>query len=167
MQQALINVINNLNQAPPLPVDAGEPFVFSGAGQNAPNVATLQIYPQPDNPNQDLYSPEYQRIFDNVVEPRLARIPGVSQVNMAGRRAFEVRVTFDPWRAAALGVSVNDIAGTVSQANDVSGGFANVGRRQFTVRFIGRDDIDELDELIVAYRGERPLICGEVTTGSC
>ncbi|MGH8496075.1 MAG: efflux RND transporter permease subunit [Gammaproteobacteria bacterium] len=164
MQQALINVISNLNQAPPLPADADEPFVFSGAGQNSPNVATMQVYPQPDNPNRDLYSPEYQRIFDNVVEPRLSRIPGVSQVDMAGRREFEVRVTFDPWRAAALGVAVGDIARTVSQANDVSGGFADIGRRQFTVRFVGQDDIEKLDELIVGYSGGRPIRLREVAT---
>jgi multidrug efflux pump subunit AcrB len=162
MQQALINVINNLNQAPPLPGDAGEPFVAGGGGQNLPNVASLQTYPLPGNPNQDMFSEEYQRILDNVVEPRLNQIPGVARVNMSGRRPFEVSITFDPYRAAALGIPISAIGSTVSRAIDVSGGFADVGRRQYTVRFLGQSEIDSLGDLIVAWNGERPIHLNEV-----
>ncbi len=164
MDQALINVINNLNQTPPLPRDAGEPFVASGGQGVGDNVATMQIYPKRDNPNQNLDLPEYQKLFDDVVEPRLTAIPGVARVNMAGRRDFEVRITFDPYRAAALGIPISGIVNTVSQANDVSGGFANVGRRQYTVRFIGKDDIDELGNLIVAWSDDRPIQLSQVAT---
>lgn len=162
MEQALIAVINNLNQAPPLPADAGEPFVAAGSGQSNPSVATLQIYPQADNPNKDVHSPQYQNLFDEVIEQRLSRIPGVSRVDMSGRRESEVRITFDPYRAAALGIPVSSIVNTVSRANDVSGGFANVGRRQYTVRFVGKDDMDDLGELIVAWSEDRPIRLGEV-----
>ena len=162
MQQALINVINNLNQTPPLPADAGEPFVAGGGGQNLPNAASLQIYPLKGNPNQDMFSEEYQRVIDNIVEPRLNQIPGVARVNMSGRRPFEVSITFDPYRAAALGIPINAIASTVSRANDISGGFADVGRRQYTVRFLGQYDIDKLGELIVAWNGNRPIHLSEV-----
>lgn len=164
MQTALINVINNVNQAPPLPVDANEPFIASGAQGGGANVATMQVYPSPGNPNDDMSSPEYARVFDEQVEPRLARIPGVSRVDMAGRRPFEVRITFDPYRAAAAGVSVSDLVNTVSQANDVSGGFANVGRRQYTVRFIGKDDLDKIENLIVDYSGTSPIRLSDIAT---
>ncbi|MFK7886219.1 MAG: efflux RND transporter permease subunit [Gammaproteobacteria bacterium] len=164
MQTALINVINNVNQAPPLPVDAGEPFIASGAQGGGANVATMQVYPTPGNPNDDMYSPEYSRVFDEQVEPRLARIPGVSRVDMAGRRPFEVRITFDPYRAAAAGVSINALVNTVSQANDVSGGFANVGRRQYTVRFIGKDELDKIENLIVDYSGQTPIRLRDIAT---
>ena len=164
MDQALIAVINNLNQAPPLPADADEPFVAAGGGSGggAENVATLQIYPQADNPNKDVHAPEYETLFDDVIEQRLARIPGVSRVDMSGRRESEVRITFDPYRAAALGIPVSSIVNTVSRVNDTSGGFANVGRRQYTVRFVGKDDMDELGELIVAWSGDRPIRLNEV-----
>ncbi|MFK8015869.1 MAG: efflux RND transporter permease subunit [Gammaproteobacteria bacterium] len=164
MQAALINVINNVNQAPPLPVDAGEPFVASGQGGQGANVATLQIYPSRGNNNDDMLSDDYVSIYDDVVEPRLARIAGVSRVNMNGRRPFEVRITFDPYRAAAAGVSINSIVNTVSQANDVSGGFANVGRRQYTVRFIGKDDVDKIADLIVDYSGTSPIRIRDIAT---
>ncbi len=166
MQQALINVINNLNQAPPLPVDANEPFVAAGGGGGGgtENAATIQVYPQSDNPDRDLYLPRYQKLFDDIVEPRLNRIPGVARVDMAGRRPYEVRITFDPYRAAALGIPISDIASTLGRANDVSGGFANVGRRQYTVRTVGKSELDELSELIVAWSDDRPIRLGEVAT---
>lgn len=163
MQQALISVITNLNQAPPRPVDAGEPFVASSGGFGD-NVATMQVYPKEDNPDKDLHLPRYEKLFEDTVEPRLARIPGVSRVDMAGRRPSEIRITFDPYRMAALDIPLSAVVNAVARANDVSGGFANVGRRQYTVRFIGQNAIDELDELIVAWSGDRPVRLAEVAS---
>lgn len=163
MQQALINVINRLNQAPPLPADANEPFVFSGAGgNNGQMVASLQVRPLPDNPNQDLSDPVYQAALENILQPRIARIPGVSNVQLNSLRQRQVQITFDPYRAAALGISINNMANAIRGANDVSGGFANVGRRQYTVRFAGQYDVDRLGELIVAWNGDRPVQLNEV-----
>lgn len=162
MQQALINVINNLNQAPPLPVDAGEPFVAGGGGFGAATTASLLVYPKPDNPNQDIFSDDYTDVIENVVETRLSQIKGVAQVNMQGSRPREVVIRFDPYRAAALGIQVGDITAAVSQANDVSGGFADVGRRQYTVRYVGQYDINQIGELIVAWSGDRPIYLNEV-----
>lgn len=163
MQEALINVINALNQAPPLPVDASEPQVFSGAsGNNGQNVATLQIRPKPDNPNTDLYDPAYQHVIENVLQPRLARIQGVSSVQLNSLRARQVQITFDPYRAAALGISIGSIAQTVQGSVDSSAGFANVGRRQYTVRFAGQYEIERLGELIVAWNGDRPVQLNEI-----
>ena len=162
MQTALINVINNVNQAPPLPVDAGEPFVASGQGGG--NVATLQIYPSPGNSNEEMLSPEYVRVYEDHVEPRLAAINGVSRVDMSGMRPFEVRITFDPYRTAAAGIDIDRIVNVVAQANDVSGGFANVGRRQFTVRFVGKDDIDNIENLILDHSGNTPIRLGDVAS---
>jgi multidrug efflux pump subunit AcrB len=163
MDAALINVINNLNQAPPLPVDAGEPFVAVG-GQGQPNVASLQIYPHPDNPNPDYTSEKYERIMSDIVETRLSRIPGVTRVNMQSRRPYEVKINFDPYQAAALGVPISSVAQVISSTNDVSAGVANVGRRQYTVRFLGKYDIQELGNLIVSWVDGRPIHLNEIAS---
>lgn len=163
LQQALINVINNLNQAPPLPADAGEPFVAVG-GQGQPNVASIQVYTQKDNLDADYTSEHYEYVFDEVIEPRLARIPGVSRVNMNSRRPLEVRINFDPYQAAALGVPVNSISQSIAAANDVSAGFADVGRRQYTVRFLGQHDLASLESMIIAWVDDRPILLNEVAT---
>ena len=44
-------------------------------------------------------------------------------------RPREVQVSFDPHRLAALGITPQRLAQTVTAAQDVSAGFANVGRR--------------------------------------
>ena len=163
MDQALLNVISALNQVPPRPLDANEPFVFSGAaGNNGQLVASIQIRPLPDNPDQDVYGVRYQQVIADQVEPRLARIPGVAAVQLNSQRARQVLIEFDPYRAAALGIPLSAIAGAVSQSADSSGGYASVGRRQYTVRVVGQYDVDQLGELIIAWNDGRPVQLREV-----
>jgi len=160
IQTAKLDVINNLNQAPPRPTDALEPQVNAGGGQQTPGAASLLVRVLPDNPNKELSS--YQKLIEDQVHPRLVRIPGVSQVFLAGEQPRELHITFDSYRAAALGVRVGDIIATVSRATDTSGGFADVGRRQYTVRFLGQFEPDALNELIVGWSNERPIYLNEV-----
>ncbi len=160
MQDALIRVINAVNQTPPLPIDAGEPFVAGGAGFNSPMAASLLIRALPSNPNKEMSS--YQKLIEEEVQPRLTRIPGVSQAQLSSQRSHQVHIKFDPYKAAALGIRVDDIATAVGQAVNVSGGFADVGRRQYTVRVVGQQQIDELDQLIIGWRGNRPIHLREV-----
>ena len=162
MQQATLDVINNLNQAPPLPLDAIEPTVVAGGGQGAPNAASLLVRPLPGNHVQDMA--HYQQLIEDVVYPRLSRIQGVGQVNLNSQRPPELRITFDAQRAAALGLSINNIASQVRAATDASGGFADVGRRQYTVRFAGQFNPQTLLEMIIAYSGERPIYLRDVAT---
>ena len=162
MQKAMLDVINNLNQAPPLPLDANEPVVSEGGGGGAINAASLLIRPVEGNDISDLA--QHQKLIDDVVEPRLARIAGVSRVNLNSQRPEELRVTFDPHKLAALGIQPGQVSSTISRATDVSGGFANVGRRQYTVRFAGKYDIDTLKDMIIAFSGERPVYLRDVAT---
>lgn len=163
MQQAMLDVLNNLNQAPPLPLDAFEPVVSAGGGrQGGPNAASLLVRPVPGSDLDTLAG--HQSLIENVIEPRLARISGVAQVNLNSQRPRELRITFDPYRAAALGITVGQISNTVARSTDVSGGFANVGRRQYTVRFAGQYDIDNLQDMIVAHSGERPVYLRDIAT---
>ena len=161
IQTAKLDVINNLNQAPPRPNDAIEPQVnVGGGGPGTPGAASLLVRVLPDNPDRELAN--YQKTIEDYVEPRLARIPGVSQVNLVGEQPRELHITFDSYRAAALGIQVSDIISTVSRATDSSGGFADVGRRQYTVRFVGQFEPEELNEQIVGWSNDRPIFLSEV-----
>ncbi|TQV88853.1 efflux RND transporter permease subunit [Aliikangiella coralliicola] len=163
MQQAMLDVINNLNQAPPLPLDANEPVVSaSGTGPSAPNAASLLIRPMEGSDIEDITL--FQKLIDTVVEPRFARIPGVGQVNLNSQRPRELRITFDPYQTASLGLQVSQISSTISQATDVSGGFAEVGRRNYTVRFAGQYDVNNLGQMIVGYSDNRPIYLSDVAT---
>ncbi|HSG58656.1 MAG TPA: efflux RND transporter permease subunit, partial [Woeseiaceae bacterium] len=160
IQAAKLDVINSLSQVPPGPSDAVEPQVFAGGGRQTPGAASLLIRVLPDNPVKELA--EYQGLIEEYVQPRLARIPGVSRVDLQGEQPREVHITFDAYRAAALGIQIGDIIATVSRATDTSGGFADVGRRQYTVRFVGQFDPDQLNELIVGWSNDRPIYLNEV-----
>lgn len=160
MQRAMLDVLNNLNQAPPLPLDAFEPVVSAGGGRGGPNAASLLVKPVPGNDLQTMAN--HQKLIEDVIEPRLARISGVGQVNLNSQRPRELRITFDPYQTAALGIQVSQIGSTIARASDVSGGFADVGRRQYTVRFAGQYDVNNLEDMIVSYSGERPVYLKDI-----
>jgi multidrug efflux pump subunit AcrB len=148
LQQAMLDVLNALNHVEATPPDADEPEIQVG-GWEFP-VATLLVHPRVPRPGADVT--DFQRIIDTEVEPRLLEIDGVQRVDLASERDRLVLISFDPYRAAALGVQVTDIADTVRRAVNTTGGLASVGRRQYTVRFLGGFDTRELGDLIVARR---------------
>jgi len=161
MTGVMLDVVSRLNTLPALPPDADEPQVFGGDNWQGANAASMLVRPLPGNTVTDPAS-QYQKLMEEVVEPRLARVPGVSRVNLEGGRPREVRIAFDPHRLAALGLAPARIAELVTSARDASAGFVNVGRRQFTVRFTGKEPVSELGSLIVGWSNERPLYLKEV-----
>ena len=162
MTRVMLDVVNRLNTMPPIPPDADKPQVFGGdnnfQGQTA---ASILVRPLPGNDTADL-AVRYQKLMEEVVQPRLARVPGVSRVNLEGGRPREVRIEFDPHKLASMGLTPQRLAQAVTQAHDASAGFVDVGRRQFTVRFAGREPVEDLGNLVVAWSNERPLYLRDV-----
>ncbi|MDX1625198.1 MAG: efflux RND transporter permease subunit [Wenzhouxiangellaceae bacterium] len=161
MNRALIEVINRLNQVQRYPADVSEPTVRVGASQYESAVAWFAILPQEGNSRPIV---EYQDFVEDVVQERLERIPGVASARPVGGRNFEVRITFDPYRAAAIGVDLTRIGSQLGQNTDVSGGFEEVGRRQYTLRFAGQYEIEDLRNLVLEWRDGRPVYLGDVAT---
>jgi multidrug efflux pump subunit AcrB len=158
LQQAMLDVLNALNRAEQAPPDADEPGIQVG-GWDFP-VATLLVHPRIATPGTDVT--RFQRVIEAQVEPALMKIDGVQRVNLNSQRDSLVLIDFDPYRAAALGVQVTDIASTVTRAVNTTGGLASVGRRQYTVRFLGGFNLDELGDLIVARPNNQPVRLREV-----
>lgn len=161
INRALIEVINRLNQVQRYPADASEPTVRVGSDQFGDTIAWFSIRPLPGN-NRPII--EYQDFVEEIVKERLERIPGVSSANPRGGRPFEVRITFDPYRAAAIGIDLTRIGQRLGQNADVSGGFQEVGRRQYTLRFAGQYQIADLQNLVLDWRDGRPVFLGDVAT---
>ncbi len=161
MQQALVEVINRLNQVPNYPVDVTEPRIRVGSDDRGDAIAWFAIKPAEDNPREII---TYQDYIDETIRPRFERIDGVSTVSAFGGRNYEVRITFDPYKAAALGIDVTGVSGEVGNNQDVSAGFNEVGRRQYTVRFAGKLDVADLGNLVLRWDGGRPVRLSDIAT---
>jgi multidrug efflux pump subunit AcrB len=161
LNRSLIEVINRLNQVARYPVDVTEPSVRVGSNDYSSTIAWFAIRTLPGNSRPII---EYQDFIDEVIRERLERIPGVSSASPRGGRPYEVRITFDPYRAAAIGVDLTRIGQRLGQNADVSGGFQEVGRRQYTLRFAGQYEISDLDDLVLEWREGRPVFLSDVAT---
>ena len=161
LNRALIEVINRLNQVSRYPADVTEPTVRVGSDQFGDTVAWFAILPVEGNTRPII---EYQDFLNEVVRERIERIPGVSSATPRGGRPFEIRIEFDPYQAAAIGVDLTRIGTRLGQNADTSGGFQEVGRRQYTLRFAGQYEIADLQNLVLEWRDGRPVYLGDVAT---
>jgi multidrug efflux pump subunit AcrB len=154
LDRALLEVLNRLNQVPDYPEDAEEPFINTGGRGNQGAIAWFALHPADDNP-RDIVS--YQTFVDETILPRIERVPGMASANAFGGRREVIRIRFDPYRAADLGVDLSRIPALMAGNQDVSGGRADVGRRQYTIRYAGKFDIDEFGDMVLDWRDGRPV----------
>ena len=161
MQATLMEVIGRLNRLPPMPADSDPPVVNLGGGGGGANQALtwffVQLLPGTEGPIEA----HGQYIMDTV-KPKLEAIDGVAGVQVNAGAAEELQITVDPYRAAEYGIELSSIAARTGRSADVSGGFVDVGRRQYTLRFEGRYDPDQFKNLILEWREGRPIRLGDI-----
>lgn len=160
MQATLMDIIGRLNRLPPLPADADPPVVHLG-GEGTANQALTWFFVQklPGTPGE---LADYARQVEDILKPRLEAIDGVASVDILAGAPEELQIVIDPYRAAELGLPLTDVAAIASQSNDVSGGFIDVGRRQYTLRFEGRYDPAQLRNQVMEWRDGRPVRLGDI-----
>jgi multidrug efflux pump subunit AcrB len=160
MQATLMEVIGRLNRLPPLPADADPPIVQLG-GSGTANGALTWFFVQklPGTPGQ---LTDYARQVTDIIRPRIESIEGVAGVEILAGAPEQLQIIIDPYRAAELGLTLTDIAARASRSNDTSGGFVDIGRRQYTLRFEGRYDIEQLRNQLLEWRDGRPVRLGDI-----
>ncbi len=161
INRVLIEVINRLNQVQRYPVDATEPTIRVGDEDFAKTIAWFSLRRAPGN-EQPIEG--YQDFVEQVVKERIERIPGVSSANPQGGRPYEIRISFDPFRAANIGVDLSRIGQQLGENNDVSAGFREMGRRSYTLRFAGRYSVADMENLVLDWREGRPVYLRDVAT---
>ena len=160
MQATLMEVIGRLNRLPPLPADSDPPVVNLGGGGNANGQLTWYFVQKlPGTPGK---LTDYARQVTDIIKPRIESIEGVSEVTILDGSPEQLQIVIDPYRAAQLGLPLTDIAARASRSNDTSGGFVDVGRRQYTLRFEGRYDPDQLRNQVLEWRDGRPVRLGDI-----
>jgi len=160
MQATLMDVIGRLNRLPPLPADADPPVVQLGGGGTANGALTWYFVQKlPGTPGS---LTDYAQQVEDIIKPRIEAIDGVAGVTILDGAPEQLQIVIDPYRAAELGLPLTDIAANASRANDISGGFIDVGRRQYTLRFEGRYDPDQLRNQVLEWRDGRPVRLGDI-----
>jgi cobalt-zinc-cadmium resistance protein CzcA len=89
---------------------------------------------------------QLRTLLDWEIVPRLRGVPGVIEVNTQGGELKQYQVVVQPDRLAAHGLTVHQLADTLTASNAiVSGGYVDRGAESFTLRavgtFAGLDDI--------------------------
>ncbi|MCW8879383.1 MAG: efflux RND transporter permease subunit [Kangiellaceae bacterium] len=161
MEQTLIEVISRMTRIPPLPRDATPPqIMLGGFGGGTPALTFFFLQALPGN---DKSVQEYIDYVNNSIRPRIESIPGVASVQTFDQNSREeLQIRFDPAKAAQLGITIPSLVNLVAGSSDVSGGFVDVGRRQYTLRFNGKYQADQLEQLILDNRNGRNIRLGDI-----
>ncbi|TPH13950.1 efflux RND transporter permease subunit [Litorilituus lipolyticus] len=152
MEQVLIEVISRMTRVANLPRDARPPRVMLGGfGGNTPALTFFFLQALPGN-QQDIS--KYIDFTNDVIRPRLEAIEGVAGVQtFSEQNREELQIRYDPIKAAEYGIQIPQLIALVNGSDDVSGGFVDVGRRQYTLRYNGKYGVDELSQLMLVARG--------------
>ncbi len=160
MQRALVEVINRLNQVPTYPVDATEPTINLGAKRFGGSPIAWFTFNLLDGNNKDIAT--YQDFINDNVVPKIEQISGVTKVSSFGGRPYELRITFDPFKAATLGIDLTQFANLSGSFRNVSAGSKDVGKRKYTIRYEGKYTPLDLADMILQWRDGKPIYLRDV-----
>ena len=163
MEQTLIEVISRMTRVANLPRDARPPRVMLGGfGGNTPALTWFFLQALPGN-DKDIA--DYIEFTNDTIRPRIEAIEGVSSVQtFSDQNREQLQIRYDPIKVAEYGIKITDLVALVSASDDVSGGFVDVGRRQYTLRYSGKYGVDELSQLMLASRNGRNIRLSDIAT---
>lgn len=166
MTVTLLDIISRLNRLPTLPVDADPPQLVLGEGGGANE--TLSFFFIQRLPGNTRQLTDFSNWVQDFVIPKVESVPGVSraEIQMTSGVRQEIQIEFDPFLAAQYGIQLPQIARSVGRSADASGGYVDVGRRRYSLRFEGRRTPEEFADQILEWRDGRPVRLGDIATVS-
>ena len=102
---------------------------------------------------------EVDDFADNILSQQISQITGVSQVSIGGEQKRSVRVQIDPARLAAMGMTLEDVRNTLTNATVDSPKGSIDGQRQ-SLAVYNNDQLthaSEYQDVILAYRNGAPV----------
>ena len=149
-----------------LDIQAGINNAGGDLPDNLPNPPTFRKVNPADSPililavQSDLLPLiEVNEFADNILSQQISQISGVSQVTIGGEQKRAVRVQVDPARLAAMGMTLEDVRRTISQATvDAPKGTLDGGTQALSIQ--ANDQLTraaEYDEIILAWRNGAPV----------
>jgi multidrug efflux pump subunit AcrB len=163
MDKSLTEVTSRLQRVRGLPAEADRPQIGGfGGGDAGETLIFLFLQKLPGNDSAGTRMSEFAQ---QRIAPELESVDGVAGVDVNSDDGEEIiRITFDPFRLAQLGVTIDQIAQNVNRSTDVTGGSVEVGRRNYTMRFEGRYSAKQLGDTILAWRNGAAIRLNDVAT---
>ena len=102
-------------------------------------------------PNTELYD-----LVDNKIQPMLAKIPGVAQVNVLGGQPREINVNINQDKLSTYGLSLLQVSMAIQNSNlDFPTGKVKDREKQTLIRLSGKySSLDQIRQLVVASRAD-------------
>ncbi|MEJ7614852.1 MAG: efflux RND transporter permease subunit, partial [Candidatus Fervidibacter sacchari] len=100
---------------------------------------------------------QLRKLADDVIAPRLSRVPGVAQVTVTGGEEREIQVNVYKDRLAAYNLTLNDVVRALSMANlNIPAGSIKQTDKEYLVRSVGEfTDLEQIRETIIRYGDRR------------
>jgi HAE1 family hydrophobic/amphiphilic exporter-1 len=140
-----------------LPDDADPPSLGKFDLDDLP-IMQLAVY-------SSLNPSEFYDLIKNKIQPSLAKINGVAQVNMLGGTEREIKVNMDRNKLDAYGISPLQVSQTINASNlDFPTGRLKNTDGQVLIRLAGKfTSVQDIENLVIAYRtDESPIQLKEV-----
>ncbi len=107
---------------------------------------------------------QLQAVAEDVIEPRLARIPEIASVVVTGGSPREVHVDIDPVKLENYGLSISQVTQVLQMENfNVSGGKVMQGAREMYVRNLQQfESLDDIRQVSINTADGRTIHLGEI-----
>jgi HAE1 family hydrophobic/amphiphilic exporter-1 len=89
---------------------------------------------------------------DDIVKPRIERLPGVASVEVVGGLDREIKVLVDPVKLDSYGLSLSRVINTLRAENlEISGGDIIEGNREYLVRTLGEfENLNQIENMVIS-----------------
>ncbi|MDP1927181.1 MAG: efflux RND transporter permease subunit [Thiobacillus sp.] len=107
---------------------------------------------------------ELKNTAEQVIKRRVLAVPGVAEVLPIGGDTQQFQVTLDPERLATYGLTVDEVASALRDANqNTSAGFMVEGGQEYLIQGLGRIEVlDDIADTMVARRNGQAVLVRHV-----
>ncbi|MCA9256598.1 MAG: efflux RND transporter permease subunit, partial [Phycisphaerales bacterium] len=160
IQKAVAEVDQKLSEVPGYPTGVDEPVIEDVDPESVDYIAWIGL--SSTDPKFDattLYD-----FMNRRLKPRFERIPGVSQVGIAGAREAEVQIRVDPTALAQRGITYAELVQAIQVTNEnYSGGLLPDGKNDIRVRAVGRfHDPEHVADMVIRRDAAGPVYLRDV-----
>ena len=154
---ARLDVSEKLGLVKDFPIDADRPSIQAINSDAEQPIAWIVV-------DTDLPINQVRVEGDDVIRPKLERVPGVGAVWMFGGEDREVRVTLDYAAMGARGLTVGALREALLRENrNTKGGRIDEGKRRYAVRTVGSfTALEQVRNIIVAQSAAGPVYLRDI-----